>query len=187
MIEFITNDGFFYFYSAILQGFAALLGILIIGIMFKLNGLEEALDDKIMDISRYTLKYDENSYKAIIKKARDRLMSFKNPDFNSGFTSRLSEGEIDKFSEFVNRYDMLIDKSSKIRRRTIAPVTLTIVIIIYSAFMIIARNSMPLETIIILSVIAFILIIVGLVLYWKLIYDCFIKSDKSEIYEKIII
>ena len=92
--EFINGDGYYYFYSAVLQSFAALMGLLIVGTIFIFEVLERSAVsflDRIRDYTtRMSDKFDEDFRKLVSPISNDTILG-------------VAKQILEKFSEIGNK------------------------------------------------------------------------------------
>ena len=81
MNEFINGGGYYYFYSAILQSFAALIGLLIVGAVFKFREYEKSTDEDASDLVVFFQKLgdslEDSSRLSVISNSIEKLKEFR--------------------------------------------------------------------------------------------------------------
>ena len=191
MNEFINGGGYYYFYSAILQGFSALIGVLVVGVVFKLNSIDNLLNEEYDILRRSTSQKagaKELTFFAdrslildiALKKIKELRHKLKLEDKNSMNTGTVASYNI------IKRIKLISEQRVEIRKGFRLPLVFSFVIILLSAICLMIKSNSHIMTIVLflLSVLMIFLILIGLKIYYNFLYNYFISQKGFDLFDQ---
>jgi len=184
MESFLTGDGYYYFYSAILQGFAALLGVLIVGVVFKFAGIDRYLEDLIEKMASRTIKLSMHSKEQIAEEVKNRVNAVVANGGPIGDPLGIHEKTYSILKETKEKYISLNDNKELLKSKLRSISILSLAIILFSTVSLGAKDVIPgfMEVYFLLASISYIVYLLHL--YYDFILVCFIQGE-DDIYDKI--
>ena len=184
MQSFLLGDAYYHFYNAVLQAFAAMLGALVIGVIFRLGYIERFLNDKTRELNSLLDEIDDGAvgtsdYNPI--SAAGRILNNSNGE-------ELSNSDLSRRKRLVQilvDIDLQIARKELFRKKIKAPMIITFSVIFLSAYMLLFDDVLPYMAIFMGANLAVVFVIFGLFIYWDFIMSCFVRNDSNESCYKI--
>ncbi len=178
-----------------LQGFAALVGVVIVGIVFKLQAIENSINERIKEVYIHLSQGMGKSiygHKQVVNNAFNRLITNKEEisEEDSNIRKKDLEKDSKRVKELLIHLRSLTEKRKLIREEITKPLICSLLIISISAIMLILKDLVLNEVVscnlcISLTLTTIVLIFIALYFHANFVRRIFLEKHKSNVYDNM--